>query len=731
MNYPSISDYIEALRDAEDSLSELKDLRLVYDDQGHPIMSSGNFAVVFKMQAPTGEYHALKCFLRDQEERSERYRLIAEELQYVQSTYLVKFRYLESELFVDVPNTEGEEYPVLLMEWVDGIPLDQYLKRIINKSYEKDLLAYRFSLLARWLVTQPFAHGDLKPDNICVRGDGSLVLLDYDGMYVPALSGRKPLEQGSPHYRHPLRSTLPFDEHIDDYSLSLILLSLRAIAFERCLYYKYSSNEYLLFPEKDQMNPYTSPAFKELNHLILRLGFIKTYHTYLKALQSPHLHLEAYDFSLLAPILMYRRAAELGDPEGMYNLGDIYEDGKGEVTKDEEEAIVWYRKAVEARHGKSAKALARIYKDKDEAMTVEWYRKGIELGDSCCMYNLGRSYAYGEGGLTKDEAKAVEWYRRSAKVDTSCGCGMVALGISYEEGKDGLSVDKKQAVKWYQKAAALGHPRGMLRLGLAYENAMGGLTKDEVKAVEWYRKAAEAGNARGMSFMGHAYEYGQLGLTKDETKAVEWYQKAAEAEDSLGMRYLGYAYYNATGGLTKDDVQAGVWWRKAAEAGDATAMFNLGIYYQYGQGGLTKDEAKAVEWYQKAAEAGNATAMCNLGNCYEYGKGGLTKGEAKAVEWYQKAAEAGNATAMLNLGRFYYNGQGGLTKDDVQAVVWWRKAAEAGDATAMFKLGVCYEARVGMLTKDEAKALEWYRKAAEAGSSEAVKRLQELGRNHP
>ena len=726
MNYPSISDYIEALRDAEDSLSELKDLRLVYDYQGHPIMSSGNFAVVFKMQAPTGQYHALKCFLRDQEERSERYRLIAEELQYAQSTYLVKFRYLESELFVDVPHTGGEEYPVLLMDWVDGVPLDQYLKTILYNPYKKDLLAYRFSLLARWLVTQPFAHGDLKPDNICVRDDGSLVLLDYDGMYVPALSGRKPLEQGSPHYRHPLRSTLPFDAHIDDYSLSLIQLSLRAIALDETLYVRYSSHEYLLLSEQDQLNPYTSPVFKELNRLILRLGFIKTYHTYLKALQSPHLHLEAYDFSLLAPILMYRRAAELGDPEGMYNLGDIYEDGKGEVTKDEEEAIVWYRKAVEAGHGKSAKALAHIYKDKDEAMTVEWYRKGIELGDSCCMYNLGWSYAYGKGGLTKDEAKAVEWYRRSAKVDTSCGCGMVALGISYEEGKDGLSVDKKQAVKWYQKAAALGHPRGMLRLGLAYEHAMGGLTKDEVKAVEWYRKAAEAGNARGMSFMGHAYEYGQLGLTKDETKAVEWYQKAAEAEDSLGMRYLGYAYYNATGGLTKDDVQAGVWWRKAAEAGDATAMFNLGFFYEYGKGELTKDKAKAVEWYQKAAEAGNANAMNSLGNCYEYGKGGLTKDEAKAVEWYKKAAEAGDATAMCNLGICYYNGREGLTKDEAKAVEWYKKAAEAGNARAIFNLGVCYEFGVGGLTKDKVKAMEWYRKAAEAGNSKAAERLQEL-----
>lgn len=539
MNYPSISDYIEALRDAEDSLSELKDLRLVYDDQGHPVMSSGNFAVVFKMQAPTGQYHALKCFLRDQEERSERYRMIAEELQYVQSTYLVKFRYLESELFVDVPNTEGEEYPVLLMDWVDGVPLDQYLKTIINKSYEKDLLAYRFSLLARWLVTQPFAHGDLKPDNICVRGDGSLVLLDYDGMYVPALSGRKPLEQGSPHYRHPLRSTLPFDEHIDDYSLSLILLSLRAIACERCLYYKYSSNEYLLFSEKDQMNPYTSPAFKELNHLILRLGFIKTYHTYLKALQSPHLHLEAYDFSLLAPILMYRRAAELGDPEGMYNLGDTYEYGKGEVTKDEEEAIVWYRKAVEAGHGKSAKALGRIYyEDKDESIAIEWYRKGAELGDSCCMNNLGYAYEYGKGGLTKDGAKAIEWYRRSIEFDTTCGCGMFSLGISYEKGENGLRRDEERAVELYRKAAEAGNTKAMNSLGYAYLYGQKGLTKDEAKAVEWYQKAAEAGNATAMYNLGVCYKYGKGGLTKDEAKAVEWYRKAAEAGSSEAAERL-------------------------------------------------------------------------------------------------------------------------------------------------------------------------------------------------
>ena len=505
MNYPSISDYIEALRDAEDSLSELKDLRLVYDDQGYPIMSSGNFAVVFKMQAPTGEYHALKCFLRDQEERSERYRLIAEELQYVQSTYLVKFRYLESELFVDVPNTGGEEYPVLLMDWVDGIPLDRYLKTIINNGYEKDLLAYRFSLLARWLVTQPFAHGDLKPDNICVRDDGSLILLDYDGMYVPALSGRKPLEQGSPHYRHPLRSTLPFDEHIDDYSLSLILLSLRAIAFDETLYVRYSSSEYLLLSEQDQLNPYTSPVFKELNHLVLSFDFIDSYHTYLKSLQDTTYYLEAHHLQLLDPISRYRRAAEMGDPQGMVCLGGAFFYGQGGLTKD-------------------------------EAKTVEWCQKAAEAGNARAMNRLGYVYEYGKGGLTKDEAKAMEWYQKAAEAGETTA--MYNLGNCYFYGREGLTKDEAKAVEWYQKAAEAGNETAMCDLGYCYFKGRGGLIKDEAKAVEWYRKAAEAGNATAMLCLGACYEAGVGMLMKDEAKAVEWYQKAAEAGSSEATKRL-------------------------------------------------------------------------------------------------------------------------------------------------------------------------------------------------
>jgi hypothetical protein len=50
MNYPLISEYIEAIKAAEENFEELKHLRPVLGDDGEPVMTSGNFAVVFKMK---------------------------------------------------------------------------------------------------------------------------------------------------------------------------------------------------------------------------------------------------------------------------------------------------------------------------------------------------------------------------------------------------------------------------------------------------------------------------------------------------------------------------------------------------------------------------------------------------------------------------------------------------------------------------------------------------------
>ena len=49
MNYPLISEYIESIKSPEDNFDQLRHLIPALDDEGNPIMSSGNFAVVFKM----------------------------------------------------------------------------------------------------------------------------------------------------------------------------------------------------------------------------------------------------------------------------------------------------------------------------------------------------------------------------------------------------------------------------------------------------------------------------------------------------------------------------------------------------------------------------------------------------------------------------------------------------------------------------------------------------------
>lgn len=267
MNYPLISEYIEAIEAAEDNFEKLTNLRLVHNEDGQPVMTSGNFAVVFKMEDIfTNKFYALKCFTKEQEGREEAYHLIAEELKNVDSPYLISIQYLDKELFVDTDQTTETEFPVLLMDWVEGKTLDKYLRENLNDKYALEMLAYRFSQLAQWLIPQPFAHGDLKPDNILVRRDCTLVLVDYDGMYVPAMKGQKARELGSPDFCHPLRTENDFDEHIDDFSLVSILISLIAISKFPHLLEEYGAKDRLLFSERNYIdidnNPVISKLFK-------------------------------------------------------------------------------------------------------------------------------------------------------------------------------------------------------------------------------------------------------------------------------------------------------------------------------------------------------------------------------------------------------------------------------------------------------------------------------------
>ena len=278
MNYPLISEYIESIKNSEDNFNVLSTLRPVYDEAGEIVMSSGNFAVVFKMKdESSGKLYAVKCFLKEQEGRDIAYQQITDELEYVSSNYLCSIKYFQKELFVDSTVSSDTEFPVLLMDWVEGVTLDKYVHQHISDKYALQLITYQFCRMAAWLMSQTFAHGDLKPDNILVTEDGALVLVDYDGMYVPAMQGQKARELGSPDYRHPLRTEDCFNEHIDDFPLALIGMSLKAIALDTSLLQNNAKSDSLLFSESDFQNIGECLMMKSLCALLNDAEFSKLY----------------------------------------------------------------------------------------------------------------------------------------------------------------------------------------------------------------------------------------------------------------------------------------------------------------------------------------------------------------------------------------------------------------------------------------------------------------------
>ena len=354
MQYPLISEYVKAIQDAGDNLDKLSYLTPVLDDHGEPYRSSGAFAVVFKMQDKrTGKYYALKCFTEEQQGRAEAYRQIADELDLLDSPYITSVKYMEKELFVD-SQCEEDEFPVLLMDWVDGETMEAYIAANYRNQSAMSMLSYRFGKMAAWLRTQSFSHGDIKPDNIIVRPDGSLSLVDYDGMFVPSMKGSQSPTIGTRDFSHPLRTVDDFDETIDDFSLASIALSLKAISMKSTLLDIYGASDRLLFSEKDYRTPSNSKVISALQELMCDKDFCTLYSLFMLALARKEL--SACSFRLF-----------IGEKPNIISV--MNEDLSTETTEEElKEAIVDGR-GVE--YSKDGRKLLRVPRDLSGAYSVK------------------------------------------------------------------------------------------------------------------------------------------------------------------------------------------------------------------------------------------------------------------------------------------------------------------------------------------------------------------------
>ena len=564
MQYPLISEYVRAIQDASNNLDELAHLVPVQDDHGEPYRSSGAFAVVFKMKdEQTGKCYALKCFTEEQEGRAEAYRQIADELEFVDSSYITSVKYLDKEIFVD-SSCEEDEFPVLLMDWIDGETMENYIAENYQDNYAMAMLCYRFCKMAAWLRSQPFAHGDIKPDNIMVRPDGSLTLVDYDGMFVPAMKGQKSPTIGTKDFSHPLRTVDDFDETIDDFALASIALSLKAISLKPSLFDEYGAADRLLFSADDYCDLSKSKVMAALQEQMNNEELTILLSMFLLAKDKKNLALCSFrTFSISKPFY---------DVEELIKLADLL----FEKSKDE------------ADHKKAF----RLYSIADS--------KGSLYAKAC----LGYCYCLGKG-VSEDKEKGLTLIRVSANAGNAKGQNV--MGLCYCKGL-GVVQSYEETVKWYRKSAEQGYARAQYNLGRCYEDGLGAPQCYE-EAVKWYSMSAKQGFVNAQCRLGSLYFMG-LGVDLSMEKCVKWYCKAAKQGDVDAQFFIAVCYESGIGGA-KSCEEAIKWYRKAAEQGSSAAQRNLAYCYEKGKG-IAKNIDEAVAWYRKAANQGDNSAMESL-----------------------------------------------------------------------------------------------------------------------
>jgi hypothetical protein len=268
MSWPLSQDYNEAIQNPRTSFrdAELRSADPVLNALGIPIPRAGNFADVYEFRSTNGGRWAVKCFTREVAGLRERYAAISQHLRGANLPFIVDFTFLEQGLRV-----RGQWYPVLKMQWVEGLTLNEFVRQYADKPAMLEALLQIWVRMATRLRGAGVAHADLQHGNVLlVPGSTSnslaVKLVDYDGMFVPALTGGDSGEVGHPCYQHPQRMTERiYSLEVDRFPLLLVATALHAVKVGgRALWEKYDSGDNLLFREADLRAPVKSALFYEL-----------------------------------------------------------------------------------------------------------------------------------------------------------------------------------------------------------------------------------------------------------------------------------------------------------------------------------------------------------------------------------------------------------------------------------------------------------------------------------
>lgn len=254
-NYPSRTDIVTAMRNPLVSFKSNEIIGGSVIQKGSRITQySGGYTTVFPFHKQTGNKVAVRLWIADIGDAKKRSLEISNYLENLNNAYFAGFKYIDDAVLVN-----GNLHPIVLMDWVDGQTLKEYINSNI-KNVSKILdLAENFKEMTAYFHKENIAHGDLQHGNILVKDDGSIVAIDYDSMFIEPLNGMSDTIKGLPGYQHPARNSNQFvNSRLDYFSELVIYLSLLIYAETPKLWEDYYETEDLLFSKDDFANPNNS-----------------------------------------------------------------------------------------------------------------------------------------------------------------------------------------------------------------------------------------------------------------------------------------------------------------------------------------------------------------------------------------------------------------------------------------------------------------------------------------
>ena len=262
-----MNDYQEAIQHPDVSFPKYAELQACLpelDEHEVPIAYSGNYAVTFRLKnGKSRDRWAIRCFTKEVDRVVERYDKISQFLAAKPDRALV-----EAKLLLDGMLVGGKYFHVIKMEWIHGSLLNSYIEGALDKNRVDRLsvLSDQFVELGKRLDRLRIAHGDIQHGNVIIDREGLIHLVDYDDMFLEALS---PLGfssgVGHENYQHPRRPSNAYDHTLDRFPLIVMYLSLLALSKAPRLWKDYcGGDDCILFRKDDFLNTTQSKLFTEL-----------------------------------------------------------------------------------------------------------------------------------------------------------------------------------------------------------------------------------------------------------------------------------------------------------------------------------------------------------------------------------------------------------------------------------------------------------------------------------